>query len=114
MAVHSRTSTTALFGKRARNMTTPRRQKRRPAMGAGRPGNKASGGRWEGKINLSNALEPAPAKYSLQTTAPMANANRAPTRSGAPFVLDASVHREHPMARYANDDHGAMRVGLAT
>ena len=59
-------------------------------MGAGRPGNKASGGRWEGKISLSNALEPAPAKYSLQTTAPIANANRAPARSCAPFSLDAS------------------------
>src|SRR5580765_421813 len=108
IALHSRISTTGLFRESARNMTTPRRQKRRPAMGAGRPGNKTSGGRWEGKISLSNAVEPAPARYSLQTTAPIANVNKTPARSGAPFSLDASIHREHPMARYANDDHGAI------
>src|SRR4029077_1472962 len=94
--LHSRASTTGLFRERARNMTTPRRQKRRPAMGAGRPGNKAFGGRWEGKISLSNAVEPAPAKYSPQTTAPITNASRAPARSGAWFLLGESIHREHP------------------
>src|SRR5690349_21762566 len=114
MAVHSRTTTTSLFREGARNMTTPRRQKRKPAMGAGRPGNKALVGRWEGKTSLSNGLEPTPAKYSVQTTAPMANANRAPLRRYAPFPLDEYIHRDHPAARYANEDHGAMRVGLAT
>jgi hypothetical protein len=83
-------------------------------MGAGRPGNKASAGRWEGKISLSNALEPTPAKYSPQTMEPIANANRAPARNCAPFPLDELIHSEHPMAKYANDDHGDMRVGLAT
>lgn len=67
-------------------------------MGAGRPGNKASTGRWLGKISLSNAVEPAPAKYSVQATAPIANAKRAPARSCAPLSLDESIHREHPMA----------------
>src|SRR5215510_3200681 len=105
IALHSRTSTTRLFRDRTRNRAVPRRQKRKPAIGAGRPGNKEPGGRWDGKTSLSNAVEPAPAKYSLQTTAPIANANRPPARSCARFPLDEWIHRAHPIARYATDDH---------
>jgi hypothetical protein len=82
-------------------------------MGAGRPGNKAAVGRCDGKIKRSNEVGPAPAIYSPHTTAPMANTNTAPARAGAPLVLEELNHREHPIARYASDDHGVMRKGLA-
>src|SRR5260370_28454658 len=108
-ALNSLTSTRRLFRARARNKTTPRRQKRKPAMGAGRPGNKAAVGRWAGKSNRSNVVEPAPAKYSPQTIAPMANVNTAPARISVPLWPDQPIHREHPIANYASEDHGVIR-----
>src|SRR3954467_13186167 len=112
-AHHSRISTTGLLRERARNRVKPRRKKRRPARGAGRPGKRTSGGRWEGKMSLSMAVEPDPLKYSAQKTAPIAKAKSAPGRISAALSLDRWAQREHPMARYANDDQGVMRDGLA-
>src|SRR4051812_29275224 len=114
MALHSRTSTSDLLRAGTRNRIRPRRAKRNPAIGAGRPGNKAVAGRWERKINWSKAVRPTPTRYSPQTTAPIANTKRPPTRTGRPLVREESIHKAHPITRYASDDHGAMRVGLAT
>ena len=94
-------------------MTTPSRPKRRPAMGAGRPGNEAAGGKWDGNSSVSNALEPAPIKYSPQMITPIASDNMPPMPRAALFWLDESIHKQHPITRYAKEDHGVIRVGLA-
>ena len=41
----------------------------------------------------------------------MTNTNTAPARTRVPLLLDEWIHRQHPITRYANDDHGAMSVG---
>jgi hypothetical protein len=44
----------------------------------------------------------------------MTNTSKAPARTGAELLVEESIQREHPMARYAKDDHGVMREGSAT